>query len=69
MLRERSNCRMTRVEPCELVEALVTPAITPNVRSRGVAVEAFVSGPGEGEACTMIVGKSTCGSGTSGNRV
>ena len=62
---------MTRVLPCELVDVISeTPAITPRVRSSGVAtVEAIVSGLAPGsDACTMMVGKSTCGSGATGNK-
>lgn len=45
------------------------PAIRPNCRSRGVATEdAIVSGLAPGRfAFTDIVGKSTCGSGETGN--
>src|SRR5271157_5619019 len=47
----------------------VTPAILPNWRSRGVATEeAMISGLAPGKpAPTEIVGKSTCGSGDTGN--
>jgi uncharacterized membrane protein YbhN (UPF0104 family) len=46
MSRSRSNCRVTVVEPCVLVEVIcVTPAMRPNWRSSGVATEdAIVSG-------------------------
>ncbi len=69
MLRLRSNCKVTLVEPSELVEVIsVTPAMRPNWRSSGVATEdAMVSGLAPGRlAPTLIVGKSTCGSGDTG---
>ena len=46
ILRFRSNCRLTRADPLELVEVIsLTPAITPSRRSRGVAtLVAMVSG-------------------------
>jgi hypothetical protein len=49
----------------------VTPAILPNCLSRGVATaDAIVSGLAPGRfAFTDIVGKSTCGSGETGNSV
>src|SRR5262249_31173887 len=60
-----------RVEPSALDEVIsVTPAMRPNDRSSGVAtVAAIVSGLAPGsDACTEIVGKSTCGSGETGSR-
>src|ERR1700690_3087474 len=72
MLRLRSNCKVIRVLPRELLEVIsVTPAIRPRERSRGVAtVVAMVSGLAPGsEACTEMVGKSTCGRGETGNWV
>ena len=70
MLRLRSNCNVTTVEPSELTELIcATPAIWPNWRSSGVAtVAAMVSGLAPGTvALTWMVGKSTCGSGATGN--
>ncbi|MNV19751.1 hypothetical protein D3C71_1106280 [compost metagenome] len=61
---------MMRVLPSELLEVIsLTPAIRPSERSSGVATdEAIVSGEAPGsEALTMITGKSTCGSGATGN--
>ena len=61
-----------RVEPSELDEVIsVTPAMRPSARSSGVAtVAAMVSGLAPGsEACTEMVGKSTCGSGETGSRL
>ena len=60
-----------RVEPSELDDVIsVTPAMRPSERSSGVAtVAAIVSGLAPGsDACTEIVGKSTCGSGDTGSR-
>ncbi len=71
MSRLKSNCSVMRVEPSELDEVIsVTPAMRPSERSSGVAtVAAIVSGLAPGsEACTEIVGKSTCGSGDTGSR-
>ena len=54
-----------------LVEVIsVTPAMRPNWRSSGVATaDAIVSGLAPGKpAETVIVGKSTCGSGETGSR-
>src|SRR5499427_5556931 len=69
MLRLRSNWSTTVLAPSRLVEVIsVTPAMRPNWRSSGVATaEAMVSGlaPGKPEK-TVIVGKSTCGSGATG---
>src|SRR5438093_13671178 len=59
-----------RVEPSELAEVIsVTPAMRPSERSSGVAtVAAMVSGLAPGsDACTEMVGKSTWGSGATGN--
>ena len=58
------------VDPSELVEVIcVTDAMRPNCRSSGVATaEAIVSGLAPGRfALTEIVGKSTEGSGATGN--
>jgi hypothetical protein len=61
---------MMRVEPRLLTEVIsVRPAIWPRWRSSGLArLEATVSGLAPGsEAWTLIVGKSTCGSGETGS--
>ena len=58
------------VVPSALLEVIsVTPAMRPSVRSSGAAtVAAMVSGLAPGmAACTMIEGKSICGSGATGN--
>ena len=71
MSRLRSNCSVTRVEPCELLDVIsVTPAMLPSERSSGVAtLEAMVSGLAPGRlADTEMVGMSTCGSGATGSR-
>ncbi|KAG1316792.1 hypothetical protein G6F62_013278 [Rhizopus arrhizus] len=71
MSRDRSNCKVTRVDPCELLEVIsVTPAMLPSERSSGVAtLEAIVSGLAPGRlADTEMVGMSTCGKGATGNR-
>ncbi len=57
-------------DPRELVEVIsVTAAMRPNCRSRGVAtLDAMVSGLAPGRlAFTLMVGKSTCGRGETGN--
>ena len=62
---------MTRVLPSELFDVIsVTPAMRPSERSSGVAtVAAIVSGLAPGsDACTEMVGKSTCGNGDTGSR-
>ena len=72
MSRLKSNCSVTRVEPRELDEVIsVIPAMRPSARSSGVAtVEAMVSGLAPGsDACTEMVGKSTCGNGDTGSLV
>ena len=59
-----------RVELSELDDVIsVMPAMRPRARSSGVAtVAAMVSGLAPGsEACTEIVGKSTCGKGDTGS--
>ena len=61
---------MMRVLPSELLEVIsLTPAMRPSERSSGVATDdAIVSGEAPGsDALTMITGKSTCGSGATGN--
>src|SRR5437868_11746603 len=70
MLRFKSNCKTTVVDPRLLVEVIsVTPAMRPNWRSSGVATdEAIVSGLAPGRAAwTLMVGKSTWGRGATGN--
>ena len=61
-----------RVEPRLLAEVIcVTPAICPNWRSSGVATELATvvgSAPGK-EALTLMVGKSTSGSGATGSKL
>src|SRR3989344_5999517 len=64
ILRFRSNCRLTRADPLELVEVIsLTPAITPSRRSRGVAtLVAMVSGLAPARlAETEMAGEPTCG--------
>ena len=71
MSRLKSNWRVIRVDPSDDDDVIsVTPAMRPSERSSGVAtVAAIVSGLAPGKlACTEIVGKSTCGSGATGNR-
>ena len=71
MSRSKSNTRMMRVLPSELVEVIsLTPAMRPSERSSGVATEAaMVSGDAPGsEAEIRITGKSSCGSGATGSR-
>src|SRR5215471_20211031 len=68
--RSRSNCSVILVAPRELDDVIsVTAAMRPNWRSNGVAIdEAIVSGLAPGRlAFTEMVGKSTCGSGDTGN--
>src|SRR5215469_456093 len=70
MSRFRSNCKVMLVVPRLLDEVIsLTPAIRPNWRSSGVATdEAIISGLAPGRlAPTVIVGKSTWGSGETGN--
>src|SRR5580698_7041379 len=67
--RFRSNWSVMAVEPSTLVDVIsVTPAIRPKRRSSGVATEdAMVSGLAPGKlADTLMVGKSTFGSGATG---
>src|SRR5215467_3666663 len=69
MSRFRSNWRVMLVFPVWLVDTIwLTLAIRLNCRSRGVATaDAIVSGLAPGRfANTLIVGKSTCGSGATG---
>ena len=70
MFRLRSNCMVTLVDPSELDEVIsVMPAMWLNWRSSGVATEAAIIcalAPGR-PAETLMVGKSTCGSGATGN--
>src|SRR5579863_2391588 len=70
MLRLKSNCSVTDVVPRLLDDVIsVMPAIRPNCRSSGVATDdAMISGLAPGKpAATVMVGKSTCGSGETGN--
>src|SRR6202790_2829885 len=70
MSRFSPNCRVMRVAPTVLDEVIsVTSAICPRWRSSGLATVVATScglAPGR-VACTEIVGKSTCGSGDTGN--
>src|SRR5580698_1481355 len=69
MSRLKSNCNVMLVVPRLLAEVIsVTPAIWPNWRSSGVAIEdAMISGLPPGKlAETEIVGKSTWGKGETG---
>ena len=69
MLRLRSNCSTTRVEPSDDREVIsLIPAMLPSARSSGVAtVAAMVSGLAPGRlALTEITGNSTCGSADTG---
>src|ERR1700722_16864887 len=69
ILRLRSNCTTTWVEPSVLIEVIwVTPAIWPNWRSSGAATEdAMVSALAPANvAVTWMVGKSTWGRGATG---
>src|SRR5579871_130963 len=71
ILRFRSNCSVMPVDPSELVEDIsVTAAMCENWRSSGVAIDdAVISGLAPGSpAFTEMVGKSTCGSGDTGNK-
>ena len=59
ILRFRSNCSVTRVEPVLLLDVIsLTPAMTPSRRSRGVAtLDAMVSGLAPGrDALTEMTG-------------
>ena len=72
MFRLRSNWIVIPVEPSPLDEVIsVTPAMCPNCRSSGVAtLDAMISALAPGSpAPTLIVGKSTCGSGDTGSTV
>src|ERR1700722_18388569 len=72
MSRFNSNCSVMPVPPNVLVEVIsVIAAIRPNWRSRGVATDdAMVSGLAPGRfACTLMVGKSTCGKGDTGSKL
>src|ERR1700759_1954716 len=69
-LRLRSNWTVIAVAPSELVDVICeTPGICAICRSSGCATDvAIVSGEAPGsEAETVIVGKSTWGSGATGN--
>ena len=70
MSRLISNCSVMRAWPMPLCEVIsVTSAICPRWRSSGSAtLVATVSGLAPGSvAVTEMVGKSTCGSGDTGN--
>ena len=70
MLRLRSNWTVIAVAPSALVDVICeTPGICAICRSSGWATEvAIVSGKAPGsEAETVMVGKSTCGRGATGN--
>ena len=70
MLRSRSNCTVTWLEPSTLTDVIWdTPEICENCRSSGWAtVAAMVSGLPPGRlAETAMVGKSTRGSGATGS--
>ncbi|WP_237567275.1 hypothetical protein [Burkholderia pseudomallei] len=70
MSRFRLNCSTIRALPTELIDVIsATSAIEPRCRSSGlVTLVATVSGLAPGsDACTRIVGKSTCGSGETGS--
>ena len=70
MFRSKSNCSVIEVEPSALDEVIsFTPAMWPNCRSSGAATDdAMISGLAPGsEAPTLMVGKSTCGRGATGN--
>jgi hypothetical protein len=70
--RSRSNCTVTPVVPSELCDVIsLTPAIRPNRRSSGIATAvAIVVGLAPGsDALTLMVGKSTLGSGDTGSWV
>src|ERR1700761_811242 len=72
MLRARSNCKVIEVVPMALTEVIwVTPEISENCRSRGVATfDAMVSGLAPGsEAVTWMVGKSTLGRAATGRLI
>ena len=71
MFRLRSNWTVIDVWPSTLTDVIcVTPAICANCRSRGWAtVDAIVSGLAPGNLpFTLMVGKSTLGSGATGSR-
>src|SRR4051794_28256965 len=68
-LRDRSNWTTMEVLPSEDVEVISeTPAMAPNRRSSGAATEEdMVAGSAPGWlAVTMMVGRSTLGSGATG---
>ena len=72
MSRDRSNWMVMLVVPRLLDEVIsVTPAMWPNWRSSGVATEdAMISALPPGRpALTLMVGKSTCGSGETGRKL
>ena len=70
MLRSRSNCRVIVLVPSTLIEVICArPLIWLNCVSSGCAtLDAMVSGLAPGYcAVTVMVGKSTCGSGATGS--
>ena len=70
MLRSRSNCTTTWVDPPTLMLVIcATPEIWANWRSSGCAtVDAIVSGLAPGSAAvTWMVGNSTRGRGATGS--
>ena len=70
MSRFKSNCSVIELEPSVLDEVIsFTPAMWPSWRSSGAATDdAMISGLAPGsDAPTLMVGKSTCGSGATGN--
>ena len=72
MSRSSSNCKMTLLDPCELLEVIsVMPAMRPSALSRGVAtVVAMISGLAPGRrARTTTTGKSISGRGATGRVV
>ncbi|MCY1371050.1 hypothetical protein D9M69_581780 [compost metagenome] len=69
--RSASNCRVIRVLPWPVRLLIwVIPEMLPSERSSGVVtLEAMISGLAPARlACTVITGKSICGSGATGNR-
>ena len=71
MSRSRSNWIMIRVLPWLLrLFIWLMPAMVPSERSSGVAtLDAMICGLAPGRlACTVIVGKSICGSGATGSK-
>src|SRR5271170_7816697 len=70
MSRFKSNCSVIELEPSVLDEVIsFTPAMWPSCRSSGAATDdAMISGLAPGsDAPMLMVGKSTCGNGATGN--